>query len=387
MIKTPIYLDYAAATPVADEAITAMKPYFKERFYNPSAVYQSAREVRKELEAARGSVADVLGCRDQEVIFTAGGTEANNLAIHGVMEQFPEAEMLISAIEHESVLEPAKTYKHKIIPVDTQGITDVSKLKSLLTPQTALISVMYANNEIGTIQPIKELVELVKHVRTQRKKEGNTLPLYIHTDACQAANYLNLAVARLGVDLMTLNGGKIYGLKQSGCLYVRSGVVLKGLILGGSQEDSLRSGTENVAGIVSFATMLQNVQSSRKQEVERLAQLRDSLFATLSQNVSGISINGHKTKRLPNNLNITIDGVDGERLLMELDQAGLMVATGSACTASNDQPSHVLLACGLSSKQASASLRITLGRPTSAKEIMRAGQILQQVITSHQKLL
>ena len=276
-----IYLDYAAATPVAQEAVKAMEPYLNDRFFNPSAAYQSAREVRKEVEAARGKIADVLGSKDQEIVFTAGGTEANNLAIQGVMNQFPEAELLVSAIEHESVLEPAKSYKHKILPVDKEGITDLSKLESLLSHKTALISVMYANNEIGTIQPLKQLTELIRHVRTQRIKEGNTLPLLVHTDACQAANYLALSVARLGVDLMTLNGGKIYATKQTGCLYIRSGVRIKPLILGGGQEDGLRSGTENVAGIISFATMLQSVQGNRKEEAKRLTQLRDTLFAML----------------------------------------------------------------------------------------------------------
>ncbi len=364
---------------MADEAIKATQPYLNERFFNPSAVYQAAREVRKDVEAFRGTVADVLGAKDQEIIFTAGGTEANNLAIAGVMSQFPDGDIVISAIEHESVLETAKQFKYQIIPVDKNGILDLEAVKSRITPHTVLVSVMYANNEIGTIQPIKQLTELVKTVRTQRLDSGNKMPLYIHTDACQAANYLDLSVSRLGVDLMTLNGGKIYAMKQSGCLYVRSGVPLKSLIHGGGQEDGLRSGTENVAALASFATMLQNVQAIRKTEAKRVAKLRDTLFATLSQNIKGVTLNGHKIKRLPNNLNIIIPGADGERLLMELDEAGLMVATGSACTASSDEPSHVLLACGFSSDQASSSLRITLGAPTTETEILRAAEIINSV--------
>lgn len=382
-----IYLDYAAATPMAQVAIDAMKPYQTERFFNPSAVYQASREVRKDLDLARAKVANVLGCKDQEVIFTAGGTEANNLAIDGVMSRFPGSEVIASAIEHESVLEPAKQFNNQIAPVDDRGIIDVKKLESLITPKTALVSVMYANNEIGTVQPIKELVELVKRVRTQRINDGNTLPIYVHTDACQAANYLDLSVARLGVDLLTLNGGKIYGPKQSGCLYIRSGVDLKAIVLGGGQEEGLRSGTENVGSCIAFATMLQNVQSNRKEEVQRLSQLRDQLFATLSQKNPAIRLNGHKTRRLPNNLNISIPGVEGERLLMELDEAGLMVATGSACTASNDEPSHVLLACGLSASEASASLRITLGAPTTGEEMVEAAKLLNKTINAHLKLV
>jgi len=382
-MNKPIYLDYAAATPMADDAIGAMKPFLQDNFYNPSAVYQSAREARKSVEKARATVAHVIGAKDQEIIFTAGGTEANNLAIGGVMEQFPDGEVLVSAIEHESVLEPAKRLKHQIMPVDTKGIINLGVLKQRITAQTVLISVMYANNEIGTIQPIKQLTELVKHVRTQRKKEGNTLPLFVHTDACQAANYLDLQVARLGVDLMTLNGGKIYAMKQSGCLYVKTGVKLASLVVGGGQESNLRAGTENVPAIHSFATMLQNVQNKRKAESERLSKLRDILFTTLSQNIADILLNGHKTKRLPNNLNITIPGVDGERLLMELDEAGLMVATGSACTASNDEPSHVLLACRLTKEDASASIRITLGGPTTEEEVQRASKVIIETVKKH----
>lgn len=378
-----IYLDYAAATPMAGDAISAMQTFLKDDFFNPSAVYQSARKVRKSVEKARGAVASVIGAKDQEIIFTAGGTEANNLAIRGVLEANPDGEVLVSAVEHESVLEPAKRFNRHIIPVDSKGIIDLEVLKQRITAQTVLISVMYANNEIGTIQPIKLLTELVKQVRTQRMQEGNTMPLFVHTDACQAANYLDLQVARLGIDLMTLNGGKIYSMKQSGCLYVRAGVSLAGLISGGGQESNLRAGTENVAALHSFATMLQNVQSTRKTEAERLAKLRYQLFATLSQNIEGISLNGHKTKRLPNNLNITIPGVDGERLLMELDEVGVMVATGSACTASNDEPSHVLLACGLSKEDASASIRITLGQPTTEEDVEKAGNIIIETVKKH----
>jgi cysteine desulfurase len=383
----PIYLDYAAATPVADEAVESIKPYLKDRFYNPSAVYQAARNVRSELELYRSKVAQVLGAKPQEIICTAGGTEANNMAINGVMSHFADAEIIVSSVEHESVLEPANRYKKVIAPVDERGIVNVEALKSLITSKTALISVMYANNEIGTIQPIKLLSELVNTVRTQRSKGGNSRPIFLHTDACQAANYLDLHISRLGVDLMTLNGGKIYAMKQSGCLYVKSGVELEPLVLGGGQEEGLRSGTENVAAISSFATMLQNVQATRKSESERLTMLRDRLFAKLSQSIDGLNLNGHATKRLPNNLNFTIPGVDGERLLMELDNAGLMVATGSACTASSDEPSHVLKAIGLSNEEASASLRITLGRQTTEDEIERAASIILGVLTDSKNLI
>ncbi|MCA9309469.1 cysteine desulfurase [Candidatus Saccharibacteria bacterium] len=379
-MSNPIYLDYAAATPVDDAALKAAQLYLQSDFYNPSAIYQAARHVRDTVEAARATVADVLGCRDQEIFFTAGGTEANNLAITGVMSLYPEANCIVSSIEHESVLEPAAQYNRKLAPVTEQGLLDLPQIESLIDDHTALISVMYANNEIGTIQPIKQLTELVNAVKTQRLARGNTLPLYVHADACQAANYLDLHVSRLGVDMMTLNGGKIYSYKQSGCLYVSRGVHLTPLIRGGGQEVGLRSGTENPAALIAFATMLQKVQSERKDESERLQSLRNTLSATLSQKISHTAINGSMKHRLPNNLNLTFSGIDGERLVMQLDEDGVQAATGSACSASSDEPSHVLLALGLSSEEASASLRLTLGRQTTEAEINKAAQTIQRAV-------
>lgn len=360
----------------------AMQPFLANNFYNPSAVYQAAREVRAHLERARADVASVLGARDQEVIFTAGGTEANNVAIQGIMQQYPEGNIVVSSIEHESVLEPAKQYDCRIAPVTKKGIVDLEKLAALIDEKTVLVSIMYANNEIGTVQPIKEISALIARKRLERNS-----PLLFHTDACQAPNYLDLHVSRLGVDLMTLNGGKIYAAKQSGCLYVRAGTTLASQVQGGGQEAGIRSGTENVAACIAFATMLQKVQSERKDEGMRLAEIRNQLIATLSQKIPTITINGDIKRRLPNNVNVTIPGVDGERLLMELDEAGVQIATGSACTASNDEPSHVLLALGLSAAEASASIRITMGRHTTAKDTDKAAARMITTITTHQAQL
>lgn len=385
-----IYLDYAAATPVDSVAMTAMQPFFSDNFYNPSAVYQAARSVRGQLERARAEVASVLGAKDQEIIFTAGGTEANNLAIHGIMQQYPKGNVVVSSIEHESVLEPARQYECRIAPVTKKGIIDLDVLESLIDEQTVLVSVMYANNEIGTIQPLKEIAALIQKKRAERantKLRTQNYELYFHTDACQAANYLDLHVSRLNVDFMTLNGGKIYAPKQSGCLYVRAGTSLTSRLQGGGQESSLRSGTENVAACIGFATMLQKVQRERKAEAVRLAGLRNQFIATLSQKIPNSTINGDTKHRLPNNLNITIPGADGERLLMELDEAGVQVATGSACTASNDTPSHVLLALGLSVAEANASLRLTFGQPTTAADAETAIQRIVAVVTRHQAQL
>src|SRR5579862_3657095 len=249
----PIYLDYAAATPMDAEVIKAMQPYFADKFYNPSATYLAGRGVRKDVESARQSVAIQLGARPAEVIFTAGATEANNLAIQGIMREYPESEVLVSAIEHESVLEPARLFKVKEIPVTPQGIVDLQKLEKLITPKTVLVSVMLVNNELGTVQPISEIAKILNKSSILRK---NGWPLYLHTDGAQAGNYLDLHVSRLGVDLMSINSGKIYGPKQSGVLYVKAGTRLRPLIVGGGQEFGLRSGTENVAAAIGLAKAL-----------------------------------------------------------------------------------------------------------------------------------
>ncbi|MFO0971271.1 MAG: cysteine desulfurase family protein [Candidatus Saccharimonadales bacterium] len=386
-MKQAIYLDYAAATSLDPRAFKAMEPYLSAEFYNPSAVYQAARKVRTVVEAARGQVASVLGVKDQEIIFTAGGTEANNIAIHGVMSQFPDGNMVVSSIEHESVLEPADNYERRLAPVTEKGVVDLAALEQLIDERTVLVSIMYANNEIGTVQPLKQIAAIIQKKRAQRSIDDGRLftgdyPLLFHTDACQAANYLDLSVTRIGVDMMTLNGGKIYAMKQSGCLFFSKDIELGSLTQGGGQERSLRSGTENVASLVAFATMLQNVQKERKDEQQRLQQMRNDIFATLSQNIPEILLNGDIKHRLPNNLNILAPGADGERLLMELDELGLQVATGSACTASNDEPSHVLLALGLSRSEAAASIRMTLGRGVEQSDVP---EIISRLTTGIQR--
>ena len=367
--KPLIYLDYAAATPLDAAVLAAMTPYFSQQFYNPSALYWPAHQVAKDIAAARAKVAGWLGSRPSEVVFTAGGTEANNLAIHGVMARFPAAEMLASSIEHDSVLEPARQYNSREIPVTPEGLVDLPALTNLISDRTVLISVMYANNEIGTIQPIREIAQLVAAVRRQRQAAGNHLPLYLHSDACQAANYLDLHVSRLGVDLMTLNGGKIYGPKQSGVLFVKAGVELEPLVYGGGQENNQRSGTENVPAIIGFAAALDQAQHERQAEAARLQALQKQFIDCLTSRLPEARINGSQKKRLPNNVHVTLPGKDNERLLVQLDEAGILAAAGSACSASSDEPSHVLKAIGLSEVEAQASLRFTLGRSTDAAAI------------------
>ena len=376
----PIYLDYAAATPMDAEVIKAMQPYFADKFYNPSATYLAGRGVRKDVESARQSVAIQLGARPAEVIFTAGATEANNLAIQGIMRGYPEGEVLVSAIEHESVLEPARLFKVKEIPVTPQGIVDLQKLEKLITPKTVLVSVMLVNNELGTVQPISEIAKILNKSSILRK---NKRPLYLHTDAAQAGNYLDLHVSRLGVDLMSINSGKIYGPKQSGVLYVKAGTRLRPLIVGGGQEFGWRSGTENVAADIGLAKALEIAQQKRAAESKRILELRHFFEEGLKKMVPEPIINGAKNRRAPHVLSVTFPGVDNERLMMELDENAIQCAVGSACSASRQEASHVLSAIGLNDKQARSTLRFSLGRFTTKKDIEKTLKSLSRLISAN----
>lgn len=364
-----IYLDHAAATPMDPKVLAAMQPYFSDQFYNPSATYMPAKKVAQSLQEARDQIAATLGARSTEIVFTAGGTEANNLAIQGVLQAHPKGNTVVSAIEHDSVLRPAAKYATRIARVDVQGSLNVGHLRELIDKDTVLVSVMYANNEVGTIQPIRDVAQLIAGIKSERKKAGNSMPLYLHTDAAQAGNYLDLHVARLGVDLMTLNGGKIYGPKQSGVLFVKTGVILQPLILGGGQERGLRSGTENVAAAIGFAKALILAQSMREHEALRLQRLQAHFMDVATKQIANVVINGSQKKRLANNVHITIPGVDNERLLMQLDEQGILAAAGSACSASDEEPSHVLRAMGLSDTDAQSSLRFSMGRTTTESMI------------------
>ena len=372
----PIYLDYAAATPIDPLVLKAMQPYFAEDFYNPSATYLAAEKVRKDLETARSRVANWLGAKPSEVVFTAGGTEANNLAIRGVTEQYPDGNLVVSAIEHESVLEPAHEYSCQEAPVTDDGVIDVDKLVKLVNDKTVLVSVMYANNEVGTIQPIRRLAKQLDEIREARRVRGNDLPLYLHTDAAQAASYLDLHAARLGVDLLTINAGKIYGPKQVGALFVSSKLKLKPQIAGGGQERNLRSGTENVAGAIGLGKALDLVQQLRHEEVARLGKLQHLFFALVLEKFPDAVINGSRKNRLPNNVHVSFPQQDNERLIFQLDAAGILCAAGSACSASSDEPSHVLKAMGRTDEEAQTSLRFTMGRQTTENDVRYTVDVL-----------
>lgn len=380
MSDQTIYLDYAAATPLDSKVLEAMRPYFSDKFYNPSATYNAARRVSKDLDAARAKVAYWLGAKSSEVIFTAGGSEANNLAIHGIMRQFPDANIVVSSIEHESVLAAAQRYDCREVAVKADGTIDLIDLEKKIDNQTVLVSVMYANNEIGTIQPLREVSEIISKQRAGRYTlHPKPLPLFFHSDACQAANYLDLNVSRLGVDLFTLNGGKIYGPKQSGALFIKGGIILQSLIDGGSQERGLRSGTENVAGAIGFSTALDIAQNMRHAEAERLKQIQQAFLKQVNQVLPMAVINGSLKRRLPNNVHLTLPGKDNERILIQLDEAGVQAAAGSACSASSEEPSHVLKAIGLTDKDAQASIRFTLGRGSTLAMISKTVKLLSQL--------
>jgi cysteine desulfurase len=363
-----VYLDYAAATPVDRKVLAAMQPFFSDQFYNPSALYGGARSAKAALEAARHSVGRSIGARPSEITFTAGGTESANLAVEGILQAHPNSNLVISAVEHEAVREAALKYDVQICKVDQKARVAIADLKQLITDKTVLVSVMYANNEVGTVQPIKDIVELVATIRMDRKSRGVKKPLYVHIDACQAPNYLDINIARLGVDLMTLNGGKIYGPKQSGVLYHRIGVDLNPQIVGGGQEYGLRSGTENVAFAVGFALALEQAVSKRNEAGKSMQKIARSFIEGLETRFSA-HLNGHAKLRLPNNIHVTFPGIDNERALFSLDEQGIWAAAGSACSASNDDVSHVLTAMGVSAKDAQSSIRFSLGRHTTLEEL------------------
>lgn len=372
-----IYLDYAAATPVDDRVVAAMEPYWQERFHNPSALYTAARAVRDDLEEARARCARMLGARSAELLFTAGATEANNVAIAGIMKRYPGAAMVTTNIEHDSVRFPAHSYANAAeVAVGPDGRVGVDAVGACIQENTVLISVEYVNSEIGTVQPLRDIARVVAGVRRQRKEAGNSLPLYLHTDASQAVGRLSADVSSLGVDMATVNGAKIYGPKQSGVLYVKYGTELEPLLHGGGQERGLRTGTENVAFAAGIAAALELAEELRSAEYKRLRPLQKQLLERATG--TGGRVNGSMKHRVPDNLNISFPGVDGETLVHHLDARGIQTATGSACSANNDTPSNVLVALGCDEAAVNSSLRISLGRHTSENDIIYTADTLEE---------
>lgn len=361
-----VYLDHAAATPVAPQVIEAMMPYLTQRFYNPSAPYSVARGVRVDLEQARTRIAALLGSRADNVTLTAGATEANNLAFATC-----SGHVVCSAIEHESVLACANAHEATLVGVSDAGLIDPHDVARALRPTTELVSVSLANGEVGSIQPLRAIAREVARERARRLEQGERRPLLLHTDASQAAGYVSLNTSTLGIDLMTLSAAKVYGPKQVGVLWHADGIVLRPLVVGGGQEGGVRSGTENVAGAVGFACALELAERMRAEEVRRLRGLARRLRAGLAEAVPDVIFSGpHKeAARLPGLVHASFVGVEARRLVVRLEREGVYVGTGSACAASKMRVSHVLRALGMSDEVAAGSLRITMGRETSVDDV------------------
>lgn len=374
MANKLIYLDYAAATPLDSQVMVAMQPYLSELFYNPSAPYQPARKVRADIEKARHNVAQIIGARANEIIFTAGATESINLAFG------TNGHIITANTEHPAVLEAAKVKEHTIIKVNEKGRVDPVTIKNAIRPETILISIALVNNETGVIQDIKAIADIISSERKRRAENNDPHPIYLHTDASQAAGVIDLHIARLGVDLMTLNGAKIYGPKQTGILYANSSVELSPIISGGGQERGLRSGTENVAGIIGFAAALEITERKRKTEIERLKKLHTQLLDILQNEFKDLIVIGDQKHHTPHILTVAWPGLEAERVLFGLEAENVLVATGSACAANKDTRSHVLLALDLSPEIIDGSLRFSFGRQTTSDEIDRAAKIIVTII-------
>lgn len=381
--KRIIYLDHAATTPLDPKVEKAMQPFWSKHFGNPSSLYQVGVEAKVAIEKSRKEVASILNCAPGEIIFTAGGTESANLAIFGITKKFApaKAHLITTQIEHHAVLRPFEElgrggYQTTFLPVGENGIVTLEDLKKTIRPQTVLVSVMYANNEVGTIQPIAEIGKWLRAENTRRARKN--LPyIYFHVDACQAGN-LDLDVHNLAVDLLTLNGGKIYGPKQTGVLFARIGTGLQPLIYGGGQEKGLRSGTQNVPGIVGFTQALLLAQKGAKKENARQEKLRNYFIKRILKEVPKSFLNGslEQGSRLANNINISFDDIDGEALLLYLDSYGICVSTGSACSTEDNLPSHVLEAMGASKKRIAGAIRFTLGNSTAKQDLDYVFKIL-----------
>src|SRR3989338_6691805 len=392
-MKKEIYLDHAATTPLDKEVLKEMMPYLSEEYGNPGSFHQKGLAAKKAVDQAREKIAGILNCSSEEIIFTSGGTEGDNLVVKGTaFARMGEGKHLITTkIEHKAILEPCRYlekefgFKTSYLSVDKYGLVTAEQVKKALTAETALVSVMYANNEVGTIEPIAEIGEMIEQENKIREKRGWT-KVYFHTDACQAANHLTLDVKRLKVDLMTLNGGKIYGSKGTGLLYVRKGINLHPLLHGGGQEGGLRSGTEDVGGIAGLAKALELAERMKTKENARLVKLREKLISGIKQRIPHALLSGHAVKRLVNNIHFCFPGIEGESLILHLNEKGIYAATGSACNSRELKPSYVLLALGISKKVVHGSLRLTLGRETAEKDIDYVLEILPPIVEMLRKI-
>ena len=371
-----IYLDYAATTPVHPEVVKAMLSYFSDAFGNPSSLYSYGLEARQAIEAARNKVAESIGAKNEEIVFTGGGSEADNFAIKGVADADSRKgnHIITSVIEHHAVLVTCKFlekrgFKVTYLPVDKYGLVDPESVRKAITDKTILISIMHANNEIGTIQPIGEIGKIARKAK-----------IYFHTDAVQTVGHIPVNVNELKVDMLSFSAHKLYGPKGVGVLYIRKGTKVTSLIQGGEQEQGRRAGTENVPGIVGLGKAIELAGLDITNETERLITLRNVLIKGILEKIEHSHLNGHPTRRLSNNVNVSVDFIEGESTCLNLDLEGICISTGSACSSSDAEPSHVLLAIGLSHEQARSSLRFTMGRLTTAEDIERVLEVLPRTV-------
>ena len=383
-----IYMDHAGTTSLAPEVLQAMTPYFTQHFGNPSSIHTIGQEARYALDEARERVARILNCRPREIVFTGGGTESDNAAIIGVATALQETgnHIITSSAEHHAILHTcqhleSQGYEATYLPVDPHGIVQPDTVYQAITPRTTLVSIMYANNEIGAINPLPQIAAAIK----QRAAELSRTILF-HTDAVQAAGYLPLDVKMLGADLLSLSGHKFHGPKGTGVLYIRRGAPFLPLILGGGQERERRSGTENIPGIIGLSVALETADAQRDQTAQHCAALRDRIIREILDRIPNTRLNGHPTQRLPNNANFSFAGIEGEPILLGLDLAGIAASSGSACSSGSLEPSHVLLALGQSAETARGSLRLTLGKNNTQAEVDYLLQTLPDLIDRLRKL-
>jgi cysteine desulfurase len=371
-----IYMDHAATSPVADEVLEAMLPYFTETFGNASSLHYFGRQAREALEDSRAKVADLIGAAPGEIYFTSGGTESDNLAVRGtaLKNRSKGRHIITTSIEHPAVLEvfrnlESQGFEATYLPVTKEGLVDLDALESALRPDTILVSVMHANNEIGTIQPIAEIGEITR-------ERG----IYFHTDAVQTAGKIPIDVSELNLDMLSISSHKLYGPKGVGALYVKRGTEIESITQGGGHERNLRSGTENVAGIVGLGKAAELGMETMPEEIPRLSALRDKLKETVLNELEESWINGHPAKRLPGNLNFGFLRVEGEALLFYLDSKGIAASTGSACSSAKTEASHVLTALGLKPEEAHGSLRITMGKSNTKEDVQYVGEVIIEAV-------
>jgi len=405
MSKHKIYLDYAATTPIDPSVFKAMEPYLKDKYGNPSSIHSFGQETQAAIEIAREKVAKFLNCKPLEIVFTGSASESDNLAIRGLVKGLQRAKrsggkthIITSKIEHKAVLETCKDLEKEgikitYLPVGSDGLINLGDLEAEIIPETDLVSIMYFNNEVGSVQPIKKIGKLIADINRNKEhtpphqKFGGGGKIYFHTDAVQAANWFKLDVNELGVDLLTLSGHKIYGPKGVGTLYIRQGTPISSLITGGDHEWGLRAGTENVAGIVGIGTAVAEIRSTKPETRNKIEKLREKLVKEVLK-IKGSKLNGptKKENRTPHIANFSFRGIEGEGLVMLLDQEGIAVSTGSACTSKALMPSHVLMAMGLLELEAHSSLRVSLGKYTTMQEIDYFLKVLPEAVERLRKI-